>query len=143
MNFPKNIFEKKIVAAEIWSRSFFHSQNYRFRGLYHQNTSKMGFYSARRFPSLLLAREINGNASKINRELKKQNPRVYPISFFWSNLFQNFYFPLNWEEFFIFHPILKPKEEVFQFVNFVNFSNKIVFSKILSPLRFQMKRKIS
>ena len=68
---------------------------------------------------------------------------MYPISFFWSNLFQNFYFPLNWEEFFIFHPILKPKEEVFQFVNFVNFSDKIVSSKILSPLRFQMKRKIS
>ena len=68
---------------------------------------------------------------------------MYPISFFWSNLFQNFYFPLNWEEFFIFHPILKPKEEVFQFVNFVNFSDKIVFSKMLSPLRFQMKRKIS
>ena len=67
---------------------------------------------------------------------------MYPISFFWSNLFQNFYFPLNWEEFFIFQPILKPKEEVFQFVNLWIFRTKLCF-KILSPLRFQMKRKIS
>ena len=141
MNFPKNIFEKKIVAAEIWSRSFLNSQNYRLQGTLPPEYDKNGLLVSETVSVATFGSRNQWNASKINRELKKQNPREGVRSpFFGQNFSKIFIFLWTGRNSSFFSPFWSPRKR-FPICKFCEFFAQNCVFKNSVPIKISNEKK--